>query len=77
MHSRLQMQTQKNGQQFKGHTQYNNFIITFYAFIAKRTYTVFNNCNINIQYLPDNLQKIKKIYTVWFVQKGGKTLVEK
>lgn len=48
-------------------------------FIEKKDKPFFNNCNINIQYLHYNLQKIrnKNLFSLWFVQEGGKTVVEK
>lgn len=59
------------------HQLHNDFILLI--FLLKKGQTVFNNCNIRIQYLHYNLQKIKKknLFSLWFVQEGGKTLVEK
>lgn len=58
------------------HQLHDDFIL--FIFLLKKGQTVFNNCNIRIQYLHYNLQKIKKnLFSLWFVQEGGKTLVEK
>lgn len=40
------------------HQLHNDFILLI--FLLKKGQTVFNNCNIRIQYLHYNLQKIKK-----------------
>lgn len=41
------------------HQLHDDFILFIY-FLLKKGQTVFNNCNIRIQYLHYNLQKIKK-----------------